>query len=126
MVAMSYFCRQNMSQISLEIVVNCSHPSEILVTFILVDFFPIKLDTKKSAWSIVYNGGGGGGLRVIIKKKIYCISFSEDRFCRSTDLEVSSPQMVNMDRLFYVVWQIILCFETISDLVKLSVFSVCI
>ena len=30
MVAMSYFCRQNMSQISLEIVVNCSHPSEIL------------------------------------------------------------------------------------------------
>ena len=32
MVAMSYFCRQNMSQISLEIVVNCSHPSEILAT----------------------------------------------------------------------------------------------
>ena len=30
MVAMSYFCRQNGSQISLEIVVNCSHPSEIL------------------------------------------------------------------------------------------------
>ena len=30
MVAMSYFCRQNVSQISLEIVVNCSHPSEIL------------------------------------------------------------------------------------------------
>ena len=30
MVAMSYFCRQNMSQISLEIVANCSHPSEIL------------------------------------------------------------------------------------------------
>ena len=30
MVAMSYFCRQNMSQISLKIVVNCSHPSEIL------------------------------------------------------------------------------------------------
>ena len=30
MVAISYFCRQNMSQISLEIVVNCSHPSEIL------------------------------------------------------------------------------------------------
>ena len=30
MVAMSYFCRQNLSQISLEIVVNCSHPSEIL------------------------------------------------------------------------------------------------
>ena len=30
MVAMSYFCRQNVSQISLEIVTNCSHPSEIL------------------------------------------------------------------------------------------------
>ena len=30
MVAMSYFCHQNGSQISLEIVVNCSHPSEIL------------------------------------------------------------------------------------------------
>ena len=30
MVAMSYFCRQNVSQISLEIVVNCSHLSEIL------------------------------------------------------------------------------------------------
>ena len=30
MVAMSYFCRQNVSQISLEIVVNCSHASEIL------------------------------------------------------------------------------------------------
>ena len=30
MVAMSYFCRQNESQISLEIVVNCSDPSEIL------------------------------------------------------------------------------------------------
>ena len=30
MVAMSYFCRQNVSQISLEIVVNCSHPSEIV------------------------------------------------------------------------------------------------
>ena len=30
MVAMSYFCRQNVSQISLEIVANCSHPSEIL------------------------------------------------------------------------------------------------
>ena len=30
MVAMSYFCRQNVSQISLEIVVNCSHPIEIL------------------------------------------------------------------------------------------------
>ena len=29
-VAMSYFCRQNVSQISLEIVANCSHPSEIL------------------------------------------------------------------------------------------------
>ena len=27
---MSYFCRQNVSQISLEIVANCSHPSEIL------------------------------------------------------------------------------------------------
>ena len=30
MVEMSYFCRQNVSQISLEIVANCSHPSEIL------------------------------------------------------------------------------------------------
>ena len=30
MVSMSYFCRQNVSQISLEIVANCSHPSEIL------------------------------------------------------------------------------------------------
>ena len=30
MVAMSYFCHQNVSQISLEIVANCSHPSEIL------------------------------------------------------------------------------------------------
>ena len=30
MVAMSYFCRQNVSQISLEIVANCSHSSEIL------------------------------------------------------------------------------------------------
>ena len=30
MVAMSYFCRQKLSQISLEIVANCSHPSEIL------------------------------------------------------------------------------------------------
>ena len=30
MVAMSYFFRQNVSQISLEIVANCSHPSEIL------------------------------------------------------------------------------------------------
>ena len=30
MVAMSYFCRQNMSQISLKIVANCLHPSEIL------------------------------------------------------------------------------------------------
>ena len=30
MDAMSYFCRQNVSQISLEIVANCSHPSEIL------------------------------------------------------------------------------------------------
>ena len=30
MVAMSYICRQNVSQISLEIVVNCLHPSEIL------------------------------------------------------------------------------------------------
>ena len=30
MIAMSYFCRQNVSQISLEIVANCSHPSEIL------------------------------------------------------------------------------------------------
>ena len=27
---MSYFCRQNVSQISLEIVAICSHPSEIL------------------------------------------------------------------------------------------------
>ena len=31
MLAMSYFCRQNVSQISLELVVNCSHPSEIHV-----------------------------------------------------------------------------------------------
>ena len=31
MVEMSYFCRQNVSQIGLEIVANCSHPSEILV-----------------------------------------------------------------------------------------------
>ena len=30
MVAKSYFCRQNLSQISFEIVANCSHPSEIL------------------------------------------------------------------------------------------------
>ena len=30
MVAMLYFCRQNVSQISLEIVINSSHPSEIL------------------------------------------------------------------------------------------------
>ena len=30
MVAMSHFCRQNVSQISLQIVANCSHPSEIL------------------------------------------------------------------------------------------------
>ena len=30
MVAMSYFCRQKVSQISLKIVANCSHPSEIL------------------------------------------------------------------------------------------------
>ena len=29
MVAMSHFCRQNMSQISLEIIAYCSHPSEI-------------------------------------------------------------------------------------------------
>ena len=34
MVAISYFCRQNMPQISLEIVVNCSHPSEILALVI--------------------------------------------------------------------------------------------
>ena len=41
MVAMSYFCRQNMSQISLEIVVNCSHPSEILALsggLVFIDF----------------------------------------------------------------------------------------
>ena len=37
MVAMSYFCRQNLSQISLEIVVNCSHPSEILGYQVLVN-----------------------------------------------------------------------------------------
>ena len=30
LVAMSHFCRQNVSQISLAIVANCSHPSEIL------------------------------------------------------------------------------------------------
>ena len=36
MVAMPYFCRQNVSQSSLEIVVNCSHPSEILA----LDIFP--------------------------------------------------------------------------------------
>ena len=30
MVEKSYFCRQNVSQISLKIVANCSHPSEIL------------------------------------------------------------------------------------------------
>ena len=31
MVAMSYFCRtEYVSQISLEVVANCSHPSEIL------------------------------------------------------------------------------------------------
>ena len=30
MVTMSYFCLQNGSQISLKMVVNCSHPSEIL------------------------------------------------------------------------------------------------
>ena len=30
MVSKSYFCSQNVSQISLEIVVNCAHPSEIL------------------------------------------------------------------------------------------------
>ena len=35
MVAMSYFCRQNVSQISLEIVANRSHPSEILALGIL-------------------------------------------------------------------------------------------
>ena len=34
MIAMSYFCRQNVSQISLEIFVNCSHPSEILASAI--------------------------------------------------------------------------------------------
>ena len=34
MVAMSYFCRQNVSQISLEIVANCLHPSEILALVI--------------------------------------------------------------------------------------------
>ena len=33
MVAMSHFCRQNVSQISLQIVANCLHPSEILAYF---------------------------------------------------------------------------------------------
>ena len=44
MVAMSYFCRQNVSQISLEKVANCSHPSEILAL--------TKRFTKKG---IIYN-----------------------------------------------------------------------
>ena len=43
MVAMSYFSRQNVSQISLEIVANCSHPSEILA---LVMSHYIKIDTN--------------------------------------------------------------------------------
>ena len=43
MVAMSYFCRQNMSQISLEIVVNCSHPSEILALDLEIPFVTLGL-----------------------------------------------------------------------------------
>ena len=42
---MSYFCRQNVSQISLEIVANYSHPSEILalVIFILINLKVLSL-----------------------------------------------------------------------------------
>ena len=37
MVVMSYFSRQNVSQISLEIIANCSHPSEILAKGFISD-----------------------------------------------------------------------------------------
>ena len=59
MVAMSNFCCQNVSQISLEIVVNCSHPSEILAlgnvqsyTFLLVAWFIV----SNIKWKIISNG----------------------------------------------------------------------
>ena len=41
MVAMTHFCRQNVSQISLKIVANCSHPSEILTDINIKDQLPI-------------------------------------------------------------------------------------
>ena len=40
--------------------------------------FPIKFDTVKSGWSIIYIEGS----QVIILRK-YCISFSENQFCLS-------------------------------------------
>ena len=46
MVAMSYFCRENVSQISLEKVANCSHPSEILALE-TVSFFLLELISRK-------------------------------------------------------------------------------
>ena len=60
MVAMSYFCRQNMSQISLEIVVNCSHPSEILalvhvIILLLIEWEFISI-INCTCYSVTYMG----------------------------------------------------------------------
>ena len=56
MVAMSYFCRQNMSQISLKIVANCSHPSEILAYRYNVETLSHRRRNRGGA-------GGGAGAR---------------------------------------------------------------
>ena len=53
MVAMSYFCRQNMSQISLKIVANCSHPSEILA--IEFDIFTIYVSQNNKKCFVLFS-----------------------------------------------------------------------
>ena len=51
MVAMSYFCRQNVSQISLEIVANGSHPSELLALLTCILFGVISVIKNGSAFT---------------------------------------------------------------------------
>ena len=61
---------------SLKLMGKSIHCRVTLLTHFVPMEFPIKFDTVKSGWSIVYIEGS----QVIISEK-YCISFSEDWFC---------------------------------------------
>ena len=87
---MSYFCRENVSQIGLEIVANCSHPSEILAlhimyekTYIFIYIFHVFVfqvhnleDLQRIAsdafGEIEPDGGGGGHERVSNARGCFC------------------------------------------------------